>query len=369
MIECSLSVIVAALDGRSSSGGRRDRSGTLVAGVLSGWANSGNRGYGSARVRHDQRVLSIEEKWAVTVPGHRGNRVLCDPASQAVYVGDGWGVPYAALRLHRLELSTGRPVADIRTRHQAVSALALHGDHLWAATDSRLFQLACEDLSVISQWDKGLVRYCMTLMPYGGAFLMANWRAASVGCFEPSTARTTRLKVGLQPLIVQHGSQMKAIAGFDGGISTLVLDPPKLTASLPTPPVANAAGGAHVWATLAGPPEGGQGEPPVWTRGPTSTVVRLTGDPMTVALPGAVRELVADEDRGLLWCLNEEGIATVDQHTGRLAGHVSLPGRIRVAHVDPQANLAFTLESHVEGSNGLLVKSWSTLTCYTTNVG
>jgi len=313
-------------------------------------------------------VLSVEEKWSVAVPGDRVNQILSDPASQSVYAGDGWGVSHAALRLHRLDLATGRPLADIRTRHQGVSALALHGDHLYAATDSRLFQLTREDLSVVAQWDKGLIRYCMTLIPQGGAFVMANWRTASVGIFDPATGRTRRLNVGLQPVIVRHGSELKAIAGFDGGISTLGIDPPKVTSTSPTPPVANAAGGDQVWATLAGPPEGGQGEPPVWTRRPTSTIVRLTSDPMTVVLPEAVGKLVSDDARGLIWCISEEAIAIVEQRTGRVAGSVSLPKGKKVAHLDPEGNLAFTLESHVEAANGVLIKSWSTLTCYATKV-
>lgn len=80
------------------------------------------------------RIGRLPERWRATVPGITANVVLCDPASGSVFVSDGWAVnSSASLRVHRLDLATGRHLAEARTRHQVVHAR----DLIWCLVEKR----------------------------------------------------------------------------------------------------------------------------------------------------------------------------------------------------------------------------------------
>src|ERR1700683_1154501 len=104
------------------------------------------------------RYLPLPERWRRTIPGERDHRFFADQRSRALYVGDGGLMP-AALRLRRLDVDTGAELASTRTRGQLVFGMAFRGDRLFAASNSRLFELDSTGLSVIRQWDKRLVRW------------------------------------------------------------------------------------------------------------------------------------------------------------------------------------------------------------------
>src|SRR5437762_9413497 len=115
--------------------------------------------------------------------------MLVDKRSGSVFVGDGWGVAFAALRLRRLDLLTGADLAQVRTRHQPTNALAVHAGRLYAATDSRLFELDPLQLAPQRQWERGLLRYTTQLVPDGQLLVAANWLKPSVGVFDPDGGR------------------------------------------------------------------------------------------------------------------------------------------------------------------------------------
>jgi hypothetical protein len=218
---------------------------------------------------------ALTERWRAPVPGIVAITVLSDTASGSVFASDGWGVSYAALRLHRFDLETGAHLAELRTRHQAVSAMLVDRNVLYAATDSRLFELSPTDLSVSRQWDRGLVRYTQQLVPAGSKLVTANWLKPTIGLFDPETGLTRGLRAGLQPLLVRQGEAVKVIAGFDGRMWTLDTTEQRLVDVQTIPPVARAAAGREIWGVLAGSPEGGQGNPPVWTKPPGNRLLRL----------------------------------------------------------------------------------------------
>jgi hypothetical protein len=313
-------------------------------------------------------ATELQELWRTTIPGDVDNRYLCDLPSKSLFATDGWGIAYAALRVHRLDLRSGVHLADLRTRHQSVGAMAMHQGDLLVATDSRLFQIRVSDFSVVRQWDKGLVRYAMQLIPAGNQLVAANWLAPSVGIFHLDTGRTRRLTVGGQPLLFRFGDEVKVIAGFDGGMWTLDLDRGQLTRSQKTAPLTNVAVGEHIWATLAGRRQGGQGEPPVWTKRGTAVITRLTGDRWTAAAGGPVKDLVCDDRRAVLWCLTgvrPYNLEAISQRTGRvLASFTPTPGKgIGFCHVDPAAGIALQADSSQEVRGSILIRSTSTLVC------
>lgn len=70
-------------------------------------------------VKH-RSLTYADEVWRAKVPGAMGHVIATDAPTDTVLISDGWGIAYAALRLHRISLSTGNETASVRTRHQAV---------------------------------------------------------------------------------------------------------------------------------------------------------------------------------------------------------------------------------------------------------
>jgi hypothetical protein len=311
----------------------------------------------------------LRELWRTTDPGDSDNEIFCVLASDSVFISEGWNVPYAALRLHRLEISSGRQVADVRTRSQGVAGMVEWQDHLLAATDSRLFQFRTADLSIARQWDTGLVAFARQLVPAGRLIAMANWLRPSIGILDPESAKTSRLKVGAQPLLFGFAGEVRVINGFDGGMLTLDAERRQLLAAEATPPVSAVTAGRDIWAVIAGPPQGGQGQPPVWIKRGTDTVKKLSGSALEARVGGRCDRLTVDDQRGVVWCLLERGthLQAVSTETGEVMGtfEPGLAGREQLfRHVDPAAGLAFATEPHrvVEGS--VIRSSTSTLVCF-----
>jgi hypothetical protein len=311
----------------------------------------------------------LRELWRTTVPGDSDNEVLCDVASESVFISDGWNVPYAALRLHRLEISSGKHVADVRTRSQGVVAMVKWQDRLLAATDSRLFEFRTGDLSIARQWDTGLVAFARQLVPVGRLIAMANWLRPSIGILDRESAKTSRMKVGAQPLLFQFAGEVRVINGFDGGMLTLDAESRQLMAAEVTPPVSAVTAGRDIWAVIAGRPEGGQGRPPVWIKRGTDTVRRLTGSALESRVGGRCDRLTVDDKRGVVWCLLERGahLQAVSTETGEVVGTFE-PGSAgreqRFDHVDPVAGLAFATEPHRVVEQRVVRSSTSTLVCF-----
>jgi hypothetical protein len=284
---------------------------------------------------------AIDELWRAKVPGISAHHVLADLDTRSVYVSTGWGQPFPALKLHRLSLDSGDAKGSVSTRSQPVGALTIIDKRLWMSTNRRLFALDPSSLEVLDQWDKRLIQYTHQLAPAAGRLVMANWHAPTVGLFDPMDGSTRRIKVGGQPVIVPDGDRVRLVAGFDGGIATLTPDG-ELVDQSPTPPLTSAVAlpGGVVWAVLASEPQGGQGDPPVWQRSGTRTLVRLGPEPLTLKLAESCVSLVADLARNLLWCIEASGLELVDARRGKVVGRYRTRDGT-VQHVSPEAGMAF----------------------------
>jgi hypothetical protein len=248
--------------------------------------------------------------------------------------------------------------------------MTLHADHLYAATDSRLFELRPADLTVIRQWERRLLKYAMQMVPDGSRLAMANWLNPSIGIFDRNTERTRRLTVGRQPLLTYYGGVIKVLAGFDGGMWTLDTQRARLTQAKSTPAVTAVAAGAHLWAVLAGPAErlALRVADSSVKRG-SDRIIRLTGEPWMTTLGGSCSRLVCDDMHDMLWCIIDRGsraggLQAVSQATGHVVrSYIAGPGRT-FAHVDAGAGVAFTMEPDRVVAGNRIVSCTSTLTCY-----
>lgn len=313
--------------------------------------------------------MRMTEIWQASVPGHTAHIVLADPGSKSLFVSDGWGVAYATLRLHRLDPETGEPVAEVRTRHQHVSALAAAVDSLYVATHSRLLQLRAGDLHVLHQWDRVLPSDAQQLLAAGDWLVAANWRKPVVGLFYPQGQASERLRVGLQPLIVAYGDTVRVVEGFTGGVRSVDLTKSRLLGAEPGPPVSAVAGGKELWGVLGGPPAGAGAHSTgsAWLRPASDRLVRLADPSWEAILPAPASALQCDDERGLLWCLvgsDSTLLAAVSQEDGRVvASFPAGEGRYWL-YVDPSTGLALEATPVQEGAGYRAARVRSTLVAH-----
>ena len=311
-------------------------------------------------------MADLKERWRAEMPGEADHCFLADPDTASVYISDGWSVAYAALRLHRLDLFTGRELAETRTRHQPIGALATDRGSLYAAGDSRLFELEPTTLSIKRQWDRGLVRFTKQIVPAGSVLVAANWLRPSIGIFHPDTGHTRRVQVGSQPLLVLHEGRVKVVSGFDGGLAILNTERARLEDRRPTIPIATASAGAEIWGVAAGPPQGGQGRPPVWTRRGSNALVRLTGPPLQASLPADCDAVDCDDARRVVWCRlarPERDLVAVAQDSGQVIARYAPPPGFVFEHVSPAAGFAFAMHATRDVRGGVLVAAKATCAC------
>lgn len=295
--------------------------------------------------------MRLTEIWRATVPGHTAHAILADGGSKSLFVGDGWGVPYTARRLHRFDPETGEQLAEVRTRQQQVCSLAVHDDHLFAATSSRLLKLRTADLAVVGHWEKVLPSDSQQLVAEGRFLVGANWRKPTVGVFDLRSGRSTRLAVGLQPLVVRHRGAVKVVEGFDGGIRTLDLDRARLLGAEASEPVAAAAAGSELWAIAA---RGGPYQPGSWGKSGASRLLRLTGAAWAADLPEPASALVCDDQEGLVWCVcgqARDRLVLVSQDDGKLVGSYPAGDGRAWAYLDPVTGVVVASEA-LPGTEG-----------------
>ena len=86
---------------------------------------------------------------------------LADPFNpDHFYVADGWGSMYASMRLHKLSFSTGKEVANVLIRNTVrCMYFSADGQHIFALTDNKIFQLSRETLAVVKKHEKGIPKF------------------------------------------------------------------------------------------------------------------------------------------------------------------------------------------------------------------
>lgn len=336
----------------------------------------------------------MTQLWAATLPGSHAHVIATDATSGSVFIGDGWEVAFAALRLHRLDAASGAETASTRTRHQSVGGLRVDETHLWAATASRLLRLRVEDLETVQTWERGLVRDASQIAVCGEHIVLANWFSPFVTILDTVSGRPRRLRVGSQPVLLQHGGHLRVISGLEGGMRSLDPARARLLDATPAPPIWSIGVGKDLWGVVAGDVETPRTGRSVSSDAATlrfrrgsDHVVRLTGDPMTVRLPGRCSRIWCDDGRGVLWCF-VDGPAppgavisayAVSQRSGRVVAefHTETPTTIRqrdpelgvvpvhLAHLDPELGIVLTVQEHSRRLRGhQMMSSTSTLTCH-----
>ncbi len=311
--------------------------------------------------------MRMMEIWRATVPGHTSHSVLADPVSRSLFVSDGWGVAHSGLRLHRLDPDTGEELAEVRTRQQYVSAMTVADGSLYAVTHSRLLRLRPEDLAILDHWDRVLPSDAQQLLVSDGLVVAANFRKPLVGLFDPQRGASTRLRTGLQPLLVRHAQRVKVLEGFDGGVRTLDPERATLLGPEPCPPASAVAAGTEMWVVRAGAAQGvhSQGAPSSWLKPGTAGLLRLGGDrEWEMVLPDAASAVLCDDDRGLVWCLVGErsaNLVAVDQRHGWIVESFPAgPGRYW-AYFHPPTGLAVTAEPMEQAGGYRATQSLSNL--------
>lgn len=285
----------------------------------------------------------LPELWRATVPGVDGHVVAVCSETESVYVSDGWQVPYPSSSLFRLHVRTGEQLAARRTRHQGVGAVTVASGSVWAATDSRLFELDRLSLEVHREWDSRLVRYTKQLVPSAGRIVMANWLAPTVGIFDPESGSTRRVRTSGQPVVFREGDAVMVGSGLEGGLATLDVHRAKLSARTDAPAMtAIASTEAGAWAVLGGRKVGGQGDPPAWSRRPSERLQRLS-DGTICRLSSSCGLIAGASNSWELWCAtgDRDRLELVNAHTGTPVAGFRVPGP--VVHVDPRARLALSI--------------------------
>lgn len=317
--------------------------------------------------------MRMTEIWRASIPGHTAHTALADPASKSLFVSDGWGVAYPALRLHRLDPETGEKLAEVRTRRQHVSALVAAEDSLYVATHSRLLRLRPEDLRMVGQWDRVLPSDSQQLVACGQLLVAANRRKPAVGLFDPDSGASVRLNVGLQPLVFVHAGNAKVAEGFQGGIRTFDFERRCLLGAEPGPPLAAVAAGEEIWGIGAEAPTAGGGSGPAsaWSKPGTERLLRV-GDgeedrAWSAWLPAPGVAVYCDDERGLVWCLVGPDGATlvaVSQEERRLVQMFPAgTGRYWV-YFDPVSGLALAAQTADDGEGYRPAQSVSTLSAH-----
>lgn len=298
--------------------------------------------------------MRMMEIWRAGIPGHTAHALLADVPSKSLFVSDGWGIAYPALRLHRLDPETGESLAEIRTRQQHVSSLTAVEGLVYVATHSRLLQVRAEDLSIMNQWDKVLPSDSQQLVVSGEWVAAANFRKPVLGLFHVGRRQSARLRVGLQPLLVRQRNELKVVEGFDGGVRVIDLERGGLQGAEPGPPVAAVAADTDIWGVAAGIPAGARSAGPAttWIKPGTDRLIKL-GDPSWRGLlPAAAASVFCDDDRGLVWSLTGDGpsnLVAVSQEDGLMVRMFTAgPGRYW-AYFDPVSGLAVTAEAVSDG--------------------
>jgi hypothetical protein len=158
-------------------------------------------------------------RWSVKIPGRAAVRILgTDPECTSVYVADGWGVAYAALRLRRLDLATGEQLAAARLGN-AARCITFYEDEVLAATDTKVFRLEPKSLETLGRWDSRVPRYADALIAWEGKLLMANWSAATVSLVELDSWTVRRLVIGDYPqLVPTDGPELLAYSRGEGNV-------------------------------------------------------------------------------------------------------------------------------------------------------
>jgi hypothetical protein len=299
--------------------------------------------------------------WTRTVPGHAAHVIVPDPETGSVYVSDGWGVEYAAIRFHRFDGQMGGEAASIRTGTsvRCFRLLKRTGD-LLAATDNKLLRLDAMSLVEGQRWDARIPRYTNTMAVRGRHAVLADWLNPKVGLVDLTTGRVRRRQAPAMTLVLDGPGDPLLIGGKSGGVVRIDASTGDEQSILDTPPALDAAlsdDGGVLWLL--------DGVRAVVTTGPTTATTKLghpsrtlrryrldaSEAPASFTLPFGVRAVVPG--RTQLWIHDGQRNTSDTQHVAVVAFPVdenearvwTASSGHSIAAVDPDSRLVFTISN------------------------
>jgi hypothetical protein len=163
-------------------------------------------------------------RWTINVCGFGAQTFVIREETKDLYLADGWGTAYAAIRLRRLDLETGREQSSVRLGNQArCIAFAQTGRELIAATDTKLFLLDGATLGERQRWDRRVPRYPNQILWRGHQLVMGGWLRPALSIFDLNTERIRRVSTGRWPLLLDDPKGALVASAGSGTVDCLEL--------------------------------------------------------------------------------------------------------------------------------------------------
>ena len=162
-------------------------------------------------------VVSGTAEWAHVAPGAMAVGVTIEASASSVYVSDGIGVAFSALRFRRLDLGSGEETASFRSGTAVRCLTAIGDDELIAATDSKLFRLGARTLEERQRWEHRIPRYSSSMVAADSTLLVANAIDPKISIIDLRTGRVRRRPAPSMPGLRGAGDRILAVGGDAGG--------------------------------------------------------------------------------------------------------------------------------------------------------
>lgn len=148
---------------------------------------------------------------------------LADPFNpDHFYVADGWGSMYASMRLHKLSFSTGKEVANVLIRNSVrCMYFSTDGQHIFALTDNKIFQLSRETLAVVKKHEKGIPKFSDYVASNDqDTLILMNFNGITVTAYNyvEESVRKKRIKGEGCALIAREKADTYLIASDHNGV-------------------------------------------------------------------------------------------------------------------------------------------------------
>jgi hypothetical protein len=267
-----------------------------------------------------------KEVWTTRLPYnlYGGLEPHFDPLTDSIYVGDGWGTPYASIRLRRLSATTGEETGSTRLGDAGRCLTFLDDEKsLLVALDKRLLAIDRTTLAISEKWTSRVPRYANHLVAFGRTAVLMNWRGPNLNTYELDGGPASRRAVGpCSGLFRTSDRHVLVCKGEEGKIFDF--DPVKrcLTKLLDPPQFIIAAFSAQtgLLAVAEGNPFTiGDG----WVRGAQdskalSVCLIGSGSWKRVPVPVAFRELALSQDGSQMAIASGNGVAIYGIHFGQV---------------------------------------------------
>lgn len=184
-------------------------------------------------------MATLEPLWTAAMPFSLVGSMapVCDPDSDSVFVSDGWGTAYAAIRLRRLALATGEEKASARLGEGAGCVFfSADGRTVVAATGKRLLAFDRGSLEEVGRWTSKVPRYAFYGALMGRRAALMNWRGPSLGLYDLDESRCQRVRVGsCNGLFPVSDSGLMVCSGKEGRVSVVDVADGRVATILETP--------------------------------------------------------------------------------------------------------------------------------------